>query len=75
MSSQNDRALKRLIELGRRKGYLLSGEIDEMLPDDLAGGPESVAAALTEAQIAVIQGPEAYRSPGVSEVGPGEFEA
>jgi RNA polymerase primary sigma factor len=74
MSGHNNRALKRLIDLGRRKGYLLSGEIDEMLPDDLPGGAETISSALTEARIAVIRGPEAYRSQGVAEVVQGEFE-
>ena len=41
MTNQKDRKLKRLIDLGQRKGYLLSAEIDEMLPDDAAGGPEA----------------------------------
>jgi RNA polymerase primary sigma factor len=74
MTSQSNRTFKRMIELGRRKGYLLSGEIEEMLPDDLAGGPEAIAAALAEARIAVIQGPVAHRSQGVAEVVQGEFE-
>jgi RNA polymerase primary sigma factor len=74
MTPQTNRALKRLTELGRRKGYLLSVEIEEMVPDDLPGGPEVVAAALSEARIAVIEGPVAYRSQPVAEIAPGEFE-
>ena len=74
MSSQNSRALKRLVELGRRKGYLLSGEIEEMLPDDLPGGGEALETALSEGRIAVIRGPEAYRSQDAAEIVQGEFE-
>ena len=74
MSNQTHRALKRLIELGRRKGYLLSGEIEEMVPDDLPGGPDTVATALTEARIVLIEGPVTYRSQPVAEVVQGEFE-
>ena len=74
MSSQSNRTFKRLIELGRRKGYLLSGEIEEMLPDDLPGGAEAIAAALAESRIALIQGPVSYRSHAVAEVVQGEFE-
>ncbi len=74
MSTRDNRAFKRLLALGRRKGYLLSGEIEEMLPDDLPGGPEALAEALAESRIAVIQGPESYRSQSVTEVVQGEFE-
>ena len=74
MSSQNNRMLKRLIDLGRRKGYLLSGEIEEMLPDDLPGGPAGISGILAEAGIAVIQGAEGYWSRAVVEVGSGELE-
>ncbi len=74
MTPQNNRAFKRLTELGRRKGYLLSVEIEEMLPDDLPGGPEAAVAALAEARIAFIEAPVTYRSQPVAEVVPGEFE-
>ncbi|MDH3746336.1 MAG: RNA polymerase sigma factor RpoD, partial [Acidobacteriota bacterium] len=74
MTSPNDKTLKRLLGLGRPKGYLLSGEIAEMLPDDLAEGPEPVFEALAEEGIAVIQGADGYRSQAVVEVSTGEFK-
>ncbi len=74
MASLKDRTLKRLVGLGQRKGYLLAAEIEEMLPDDLPGGPEAVAGALAAAGVAVIRGAEGYRSRTVAEVGQGELE-
>jgi RNA polymerase primary sigma factor len=75
MTSQNNRPLKRLIELGRSKGYLLSSEIEEMLPDDLPDGLGSVRGVLAEAGIAVIEGAEGYRSRAAVEAGASDFEA
>ncbi len=74
MASHKERTLKRLVALGQRKGYLLSAEIEEMLPDDLPGGPESVSAVLAAAGVAVIKGAEGFRSQTVAEVGHGELE-
>ncbi len=74
MTNQNDRKLKRLIDLGQRKGYLLSAEIDEMLPDDAAGGPEAVSEVLAEAGITVIEGATGYCSRATVEVGTGKFD-
>ena len=38
----DDRAtgLKKLIQTGKQKGYVLYDDIDELLPDDYEGGPE-----------------------------------
>ena len=67
-------SLKRLIQLGKEKTYLLSDEIHETLPDD-AGVPNGLAVALREIGIEVIDRPERYQNQTPSEAPRGPFEA
>ena len=51
------RSLQRLIELGKGRGYLLSDEISELLPDEVVSLPDGLAKVyvrLRELGIAVI---------------------
>ena len=73
MISQSDRVLERLIGLGRPKGYVLSSEIEAMLPDDMPAGPEVVNGALAAAGIGIIEGPLEFRSPVTVEADGGEY--
>ena len=73
MSGQNHRVVKRLMDLGRRKGYLLSSEILDVLPDDGLAGRGSIVGLLAEAGISIIHGPEAYRTREPVEARAGEF--
>ncbi len=70
---QDSRALKRLMELGRRKGYLLADEAD-----GLAGDPPetcgALPAALAEAGIVWIAGARGYRSRQFAEAPAEGFE-
>ncbi len=67
MTDHNTRASKRLIELGRRKGYLLSEEVEEVMADAPPAATEAFSRALSEAGIALIDGPKGYRSRPLAE--------
>ena len=74
MTGHSNRSLKRLLQLGQRKGYLLADEIAEVAPDDLSSDRNELAAALDKAQIRVIGAPVTYRPRTASELVQGEFE-
>ncbi len=57
-----DRTVKRLLEAGRRKGYLLSAEVEELVPDDAALRPERITEVLRQAGIVILGLPELYRN-------------
>ena len=73
MTDQNQRVVKRLIRLGRSKGYLLSCEIQQAMPDDPLVGPKSVVGVLAEAGIGVIHEAESYRTQDGVESGVSDF--
>ena len=75
MTDQGQSAVKRLIRLGRSKGYLLSCEIQQAMPDDPLAGPKSVVDALAEAGIALIRAAKSYQAPEGVESGPDRFSA
>jgi RNA polymerase primary sigma factor len=62
MTSGTRDSFRALIKLGRRKGYLLSAEILELLPEDRRDGEESARSSLAAAGIAVIEGADGYRN-------------
>ena len=63
MSSEiQEKSVKRLLGVGRRKGYLLTAEIEELLSDDLSVHEERVAAVLRQNGVEVIGCPEVYRN-------------
>jgi RNA polymerase primary sigma factor len=70
----NGKLTERLIELGKGKGYLLSDEIHDALPDDMPGVTDGLAEVLSEMSIQVIDRPEHYQNPVASETAGGEFE-
>ena len=72
---KKSRAIQRLVELGKGKGYLLSGEISEMLPDDILAVPDGLGEALCEAGIEIIDRPDRYRNQPPVESLAGRFEA
>ncbi len=53
-------AMRRLISLGREKGYLLQLEIDEMLPEGAGRPPGDLEATCTHLGLEVIQPPVCY---------------
>ncbi len=74
-TDKQNRSVKRLIELGKGKGYLLRDEIHEMLADDVLGVPNGLAENLREVGIDVIDRPERYQNQVALEAVRGEFEA
>ncbi len=74
-TDKQNRSVKRLIELGKGKGYLLRDEIHEMLADDVLGVPNGLAENLREVGIDVIDRPERYQNQVALEALRGEFEA
>ena len=63
MSSEiQEKSVKRLLGVGRRKGYLLTGEIEELISDDLAVHEDRVRTLLGQNGIEVIGAPEVYRN-------------
>ena len=75
MTGQGQSAVKRLIRLGRSKGYLLSCEIQRALPDDPLAGSKSVVDSLTRDGIAVIHAAQSYQAPNGFEPGPDQFSS
>jgi RNA polymerase primary sigma factor len=71
---KKSREVLRLVELGKGKGYLLSDEISEILPDDLLAAPDGLAEALCEVGIEIISCPERYRNQPPVESLAGQFE-
>jgi RNA polymerase primary sigma factor len=67
--------IQRLVELGKGKGYLLSSEISEMLPDDTLAVPDGLGEVLCEAGIEIIDRPDRYRNQPAVESLAGQFEA
>ena len=72
---KKSRAIQRLVELGKGKGYLLSAEISEMLPEDILAVPDGLGEALCEAGIEIIDRPDRYRNQPPVESLAGQFEA
>ena len=62
MIGQDGRVMKKLLHLGRGKGYLLSFELLELLPERLVEDDAQVRAALAAAGVVIIRGPEVYQS-------------
>ncbi|MCP4202033.1 MAG: RNA polymerase sigma factor RpoD [bacterium] len=70
-------AVRRLLELGKQKGYLLSDEIYEMLPDEVVSPPDGLAEVyvrLCKLGIEVIDRPEKYQNQLSVEGVEAEFE-
>jgi RNA polymerase primary sigma factor len=72
---RNSRSFKRLVSVGRQKGYLLSDEINEILAEDAPDSLERLDDVLREPQIRLIRRPELYQNPAASPPVPSEFEA
>ncbi len=66
--------MKRLLELGRTKGYLLVGEIEEMTGSDSPGSPQALDGVLAEAGIAIIDVAQGHWSRAFLEGRAGEFK-
>jgi RNA polymerase primary sigma factor len=75
MSGEGEKFVRSLLKLGRRKGYLLSGEILEVLPEDRRDGEETARRRLADAGIAVIEGADGYRNRVDFETAKGAREA
>jgi len=62
--------LKRLMDAGREKGYLLYDEINDVLPDEVAGGPalDELLADLDSAGVEILEEPRLEFGPRAEEV-------
>jgi len=60
-----DGRFKQLVESGREKGYVLYDEVSELLPDDVAGGPEleDLLAQLDGAGVEILEEPKLEKLP------------
>jgi RNA polymerase primary sigma factor len=66
-----DGRFKELVESGREKGYVLYDEVNELLPDDVAGGPEleELLAQLDTAGVEILEEPKLDKLPEEEELG------
>ena len=74
---KKSRALQRLLELGKEKGYVLSDEIWKMLPDEVVSPPDGLAEVyvrLCELGIEVIDHPDRHQNQVSVEGVEAEFE-
>jgi len=58
--------LKQLMEAGKEKGFVLYDEVNEILPDDMAGGPEldELLADLDSAGVEILEEPKEFGHKG-----------
>ncbi|MDW8130166.1 MAG: RNA polymerase sigma factor RpoD [Bryobacterales bacterium] len=65
-----DGRFKQLMDSGREKGYVLYDEVNELLPEDVAGGPEldDLLAQLDSAGVEILEEPRLERPPDEEEL-------
>jgi RNA polymerase primary sigma factor len=73
MPGDNPKKLQRLTDLGRRKGYVLTSEIGDMLAEGGRADRQIVHEALAEAGVVVIECPQAYENRAFVDSGGGSF--
>ena len=63
--------LKRLMDAGKEKGYVLYDEVNDILPDDIAAGPEldDLLAGLDTAGVEILEEPKLERIEETEELG------